>query len=83
MFDKLLGGVSIAVQGLHGNNEELEELGHFELVFDYEVELLFVCIDGEALLTMKGQVFEKLLPIHGDDVLPQHPESGGEAAKHE
>jgi hypothetical protein len=73
----------VSVEGGERGNEKAEEPVHLVLIFDNKVDYAFVLRDdGEALPAEKGEAGE-LADSHRQEVLAEHPEPGGAAAKGE
>lgn len=79
---KLFGRASLAVVGLQGVDQELQEHVHLGATADNQVDVPMLELKGNTIPTIKwdGVDFIRWQSI---DMLPVHPESGGEATDDE
>ena len=76
-------GVSIAIDGIHRENEELEESIHICLVSDNDIDITVLQLKRQTLPRIPGYTLWvlELLDLHRDHVLPEQPEPSGACAK--
>ena len=80
MLFQLRRRVSLPVDGVHVENQQLQKLVHHRLVADHKVDDIGVREQGHAFPSVKRQFLELLQRRHVD-VLSQHHEARAQATE--